>query len=88
MVQAERGYPARTLGAIPRYQVLGLATVLCREGVPEVVQHGETGFWVPEGDKELHRRLSERTVEHVRGKFELCRINRRLQNLYDQISGA
>ncbi|GBD02322.1 GDP-mannose-dependent alpha-(1-6)-phosphatidylinositol monomannoside mannosyltransferase [bacterium HR18] len=68
-------------------------------GVPEVVLNGETGFLSPERDVEALRKsirylLRSREVRdefgraaarHVREKFELSKLNRKLENLYDAV---
>jgi len=68
-------------------------------GVPEVVLNGETGFLSPERDvealresirsllrsEELRNRLAKAAVRHVQEQFELVKLNRKLEDLYDRV---
>lgn len=68
-------------------------------GIPEVVRDGETGFLSPERDvsalrknirhllslREARERLSKAATAHVRERFELNKVNRQLEDLYDRV---
>jgi L-malate glycosyltransferase len=71
-------------------------------GLPEVIEHGVTGFLHAVGDVEgmaesgvavlsdagLHRRITAAAVQHVRKSFCVNRIVPMYERLYDRVSGT
>ena len=82
---------------------LGLPAVSTwHSGIPEAVQHGQTGLLCAEGDRHalagnirrlltedaLRLELGHRARSHVRAHFDLARQTAALEDLYDQVAAA